>query len=504
MDWRTLFRSEPLRVPSDPCDVLPRILTDALRAGMGPAKAEPAASDFVAIRADELLNIDQRLRSYRSDAYRHWALGTLHAVGACPLVDDVRSALLFIACSHPDGRERQKAVWRLAEFPGYLTLAAALVRCADWAAPVRFAARDAVVQLLSQCDPDEVVSAWPLVLRLKQRERSGEEWLVENVDCWMLAPGNREALHLALESRTPSVRRWAYQQAVARGDDILLPALLQPDPRIGLHALRHAGTTLGAKGLGDLAAAGLKAPHPVIRRESLRALATTDNAAAAAALPRALLDRSVGVRRLAAFLTRQSGSDPREAWRAALDHPSVPFPLGALASLAEEPENQDAGRMRRLLLADRPIVRQLALKGLLKTGESVSPDEFSKLLELGGRRVLAALNTAVCDSAICLDSGLIQHVLASDHVGEAGRIAMRKLLNTGGLWDRLDQLLGLRIADSDFLWWLTAADDWIRRSEAYAPLGDVRKRALLSALTDRVSELGADRSVRITDALRRY
>jgi hypothetical protein len=461
-------------------------------------------SDLRSARAEELLNIDQRLRSYRSDAYVNWVPATLHNIAICPIADDLRHALLFVACAHPDGRERQKAVWRLTESPGYFTLAAALVRCADWAAPVRFAARDAVVQLLSRCTAHDVAAAWPLVLRLKHRERSGDQWFVENVESWMLAPANCEALRLALASRAPSVRLWAYRHAVIRDDDLLRTALLQADPRIGLHALRHAQATLAAKELASLATAGLDAPHPVIRRESLRALTTVDDTAAASALPRALLDRSVGVRRLAAYLTRQHGVDPRTAWRAALDHPCTPLPLGALSSLADDPESEDAPRMRRLLLADRPIIRQFALGSLLKAGGSVVPEELSMLLELGGPRVLAALNIAVCDNTICLDSGLIRQVLASDRVGEDGRARMRKLLETGGLWDRLDQLLALRLPDTDSEWWLAAIDDWVRRSDAYAPIGELRKRALLSVLSERASELGTHRTSRITDALRRY
>ncbi|GAB2514676.1 hypothetical protein [Lysobacter humi (ex Lee et al. 2017)] len=503
MSWRTLFGAT--RIPGDdPCGALPQLLSDALNVALRPVKADGGVAELLHLPAEELLNVDRRLRAYRGAVYAAWSPHTLRHIASCPVQDEMRHALLFIACAQPDGRERQKAVWRLADFPAYLTLAAALVRCDDWAAPVRFAARDAVVRLLPLCQPVDVLAAWPLVLRLQKRKRAGDPWLEEAVEGWMLLPANAEVLRAALASNASVMRHWAYCRAIDRGGDLWVSAVLQPDPRIGLYALVRAQTALDPVSLGDLAKAGLRAPHPVIRRESLRTLSGTDQAAAASMLPSALLDRSAGVRRLAAYLMRQKGLDPRLEWRSALDRAGLPFPLGALASLSEAPEEEDDPRFRPLLTAARSQVRQLALRGVLHLSAPISPAELAGLLDMGGRRVIATLADAVRESAIWLDNALILSVLASGEARQARLQHLRTLLCIGGLWDRLDQLLALHVPPEHTNWWLAAVDDWIRRSDTYAPIGDMRKRDLLAALATRATELQTPRVSRAAAALQRY
>lgn len=321
----------------------------------------------------------------------------------------------------------------------------------------------------------------------------------------MLDSANGDFLHRARAAASQKVRVWAYQKSIERGETPLLKqAVMQPDPRIGLHALRHSRATLSADSLAALAAFGLDAPHPAVRRECLRALASADDVATMAVLSRALLDRSAGVRRLAAYLSRQGGADARMSWRNALEHSSAYVPVGALASLAEEAEAEDAARLRNLLLAERSTVRRHALKGLLRIGQPISQEEIGRLLQLGGSRVLATLADAVRDGAISLDASLALGILADRQVDDDGRANLRRLLEAGGLWDCLECLLAMQVRDADRQWWLAAVDNWIGRSETYAPLGDTRKRALLEAIAERTVDLGPERAPKIQAALLRY
>ncbi|MXV09702.1 hypothetical protein DYQ93_01400 [Xanthomonas sp. LMG 8992] len=253
-----------------------------------------------------------------------------------------------------------------------------------------------------------------------------------------------------------------------------------------------------------IAAAGMQAPHPAVRRECLHALASADPAKAAIALPHALLDRASGVRRLAAYLTRQQGADPRIAWRAALDQDSPDGRIGALASLAEEAEPEDAARLRTRLFATRASVRQQALKGLLRLRQPIPSDATRRLLQLGGGRVMDTLTDAIRDSAVTFDAALIQHVLGDEATDAACRARLHKFMGIRGLWDGLTQLLALRVAEADRHWWLTAIDEWIDRSGRYTPLGELRKRALLDSIAERTADLPGERVMKILTAVLRY
>lgn len=504
--WRSLFRGQKDTPPGvDPCAGLARHLVDALNPFLGDNTASYAPRLLHGVGPHALVNIDMRLRAYSSSAYGNWSPATLRDIASCPMPLEARQSLLFVACSHRSGLEREKAVLQLAKFPGFLTLAAALIRSADWVPQVQSAARDAVSQLLGTCAVEDVISAWAIILRLQQRERSSDGWLSETAERWMSGSRDGDRLRRARSAADEPVRIWAYRQSIERGEMSLLPeALMQPNPRIGLHALRHAKGVLDAKSVAALASAGLEAPNPAVRRECLRAIASADPTAVSAILQRALLDRSAGVRRLAAYLTRESGIDPRGEWRAALDRPSVAIPLGALASLSEEAEGGDEQLLRRYLFAAQPSIRQHALRGLLRIRRPLSTEEISRLLSLGGRQVMAALSSAVRDSNISLDPESVLRMLADDRANDIGRANLFQLIQIGGLWIHIERLLMLHVPDSDRPWWLTAVDGWIERSEAYAPLGEVRKSRLLQLTSRRALDLGAERVSTIEGVVARH
>ncbi|MET0548918.1 MAG: hypothetical protein ABW002_06580 [Xanthomonas sp.] len=507
-----LFRdSAQPPTPAATCADLPQLLLQALAPLMGNRRPEVTETFLPTTGANDLAIIDQRLRTWTSTAYAiwsadtAWSADTLRCILTCPMNEDARQSLLFLACAHPDGRERQKAVWNLGQFPCYLSLVAALLRSADWVPQVRFGAREAVQQLLRDCSAESILAAWPLVLRLQRWERVSDGWLEANVESWMLDPSNDAMLQRARSSTDPALRAWAYRVSIERGHAQLHgQALMQQDPRIGLHALRHARATLDAASIVAIATAGPHAPHPAVRRECLQALVSADPVKAATVLPSALLDRASGVRRLAAYLTRERGTDPRIAWRAAIDQDSKDDQIGALTSLAEEAEPEDAARLHKRLHATRASVRQQALKGLLRLKQPISPDTTSRLLQSGGGRVMDTLSHAIRDSTVTLDNALILLTLGDEATDAACRARLHKLMRIRSLWDGLMQLLALRVPEADRHWWLMAVDDWIDRSGTYAPLGELRKRMLLDAVSERTADLADERATKILAAVLRY
>lgn len=73
---------------------------------------------------------------------------------------------LALALCHREGRVREASLWRAVDFPGLLPLL--VVRCSDWAAPVREVARRRLTETL---DAEAAVRVMGLVLRIGRRDR---------------------------------------------------------------------------------------------------------------------------------------------------------------------------------------------------------------------------------------------------------------------------------------------------------------------------------------------
>src|SRR5436305_370921 len=123
--------------------------------------------------------------------------------GLTPAPRTAREALAIAACS-PDGREREATIWRLAVSPDPEAVALLLIRCVDWAGPVRDAARKAVV---SKLDDAALRAMLPLIGVLSRRQ----------VDDWMTTlfretlPG---LLDTALALGDRESRRFAHREAL--------------------------------------------------------------------------------------------------------------------------------------------------------------------------------------------------------------------------------------------------------------------------------------------------
>ncbi|NEC69147.1 hypothetical protein G3I41_31880, partial [Streptomyces sp. SID9727] len=118
-----------------------------------------------------------------------------------------------LALCHPDGRVREAALDRVAYWPDLLPLL--VIRCSDWAAPVRERAR----ALLAEAPAAGLVARAELILLLGRRERGG--FAVELLGR-VLREGPAEAVHPLLQNADRATRRFAHRVAVERG---LLPPL---------------------------------------------------------------------------------------------------------------------------------------------------------------------------------------------------------------------------------------------------------------------------------------
>lgn len=443
----------------------------------------------------QLLDIDERLRSYYSTAFQQWTETTLAQAIAPDLDPALQQSLLFLSAGHYDGRIRQSTLASIAEFPGYLTLAIALIRCADWVEQVRLAAQDAVVPLLDRCSDEDVVAVWPLVLRLRSRERTSQQWLERHVEQWMFRGETQPCLRALLRSDNAAVRVWVFERSLEAGIsldvDLLDTAIRDPSPTIGLHALRYARLHSAANRVRLLAETGLRAPHPVIRRESLRTLAALNGAQNRELLLEAACDKSSGVRSLATFLLRERyDEDAVTHWRAVLDRDGERPTLGALVSLADRAQPQDATRMRRWLSNPNGLIRMHCLRGLLKAAQPIADEELVHLMTRAGSRVMRFVAQAIGAGDIPLGVDRVAHTVVSPIATPSTLQNLRTLLQALSHWDRLSLLLRLHLSQgvaSD--WWHQALDDWIRLSNRYAPLGPSRRRELLELVESRRADL---------------
>lgn len=247
-----------------------------------------------------------------------------------------RQTLADAACSG-DGYLREAAIGRLAVSRDPEALPLLLIRCVDWAGPVRDAARRAVV---SKLDEYALRAMLPLIGVLRRRE----------VDDWM-STLFRDALPrlldvaLALEDR--ETRRFAHREAFSLLSRERLLDIAVRDSDFVIRALYGNALLDRLECVEELLAAGA----PKVR---MRALTLVGQATVEAHLA----DRVSAVRSMAQFLVRQAGGDPASRYR------DMPVSFGVLAGLGETGTAADAGLLEGRLGDERPLIRRTAVRGL--------------------------------------------------------------------------------------------------------------------------------------------
>lgn len=502
MTWRRLFASRvPVRqaaseaVPPSPEKLILRRLQGLAAWDAADAQRQDASTFLRSLPAQKLFDVDESLRRARGPSCPGWSTHALERIGMAGMPDSARQSLLFLACADGDGRIRHAALRTLPAFPGYLALAAALIRCSDWVENVRATAQATTERLLQRCRGEDVVALWPLVLRLRARERVSQQWFSDQVDAWMLQEPSRPWLHALIGHPRARVRAWAIRRCLDAGirfnADLLALAMRDPDPGIALHALRHAQRRCDAARTRALADIGVCAAHPLVRRESLRALSQLQGALPREQVLAALCDVAAGVRSLGVFLLRdRHAEEPAAHWRAVLDSDASRPTVGALAALADHGRPEDEARMRRWLGGPSSLVRSLALRGLIKAGGQLSDAQFAAFVASGGNRAVGMLVRYVRTGDVPVDVERIAAVVCSPASTEDARRTLREVVVALEHWTWLALVLAFSATDEPARqWWRQAIADWAARGDVYAPLGPHRRLTLLDALEARREEM---------------
>ncbi|MEU6281509.1 HEAT repeat domain-containing protein [Streptomyces sp. NPDC047028] len=265
---------------------------------------------------------------------------------------------LALALCHRDGRVRHRALGRAAGRPALLPLV--VLRCADWAAPVRDRARERLTDAL---DEEMAVRLAPLVLRLGRRGRG--DFAADRVG-ELLAGASAGVLAPLLTGADRGVRRYAYGIATGRG--LLSPVELARAAAHDEDAViqsRSADAALAAVTEEDaeaVLAVLLGARGPRARSAGVTALRRLGRPRRAVPF---LADRSALVRACARYVVRQHGTDPLPWYRDRCADPADPaLPPGAALGLGECGQRADAALLWPLLEHPAPAVRAKAVAGL--------------------------------------------------------------------------------------------------------------------------------------------
>lgn len=319
-----------------------------------------------------------------------------------PLPGDLAQAdepRLALALCHRDGRVREAALAHAARYPGLLPLV--VIRCADWAEPVREHARHLLRRTL---DADAAPALAALILRLGRRDRGAfaVELLAE-----VVGTGPRNQLDALLAAPDRAVRRFAYRLAVEHGRlgpaELARAAGRDPDTVVQDVCSSAALAALPEQGPFDEVVEPLLAARgPRARSAGVTALRRAGRPERAEAF---LADRSAMVRACARYVVRQHGGDPAAWYRERCRTPGGPVATpAAVAGLAECGHRDDADALRALLAHPSSRVRAHAVAGL-RALDAVAPHPLLPLLDDPAPRVVRETALALLPYATALPAG---------------------------------------------------------------------------------------------------
>ncbi len=335
---------------------------------------------------------------------------------------------LALALCHPDGRIREAALTRAAGSSALLPLV--VVRCADWAAPVRERARQV---LRAALDPASAVDLAALVLRVGRRAHGG--YGVDLLRETLRRTTPRPALAALIAHPDRAVRRFACRLAVDEG---LLPA-----GELARAAARDDDTVVqDLCAEAALAAARASGAYDEVLEPLLAARGPRPRSAGVTALRTAgrperatgfLADRSALVRACARYVVRQGGSDPLVWYRERCGDPGDPaLPPGAVIGLAECGERADAALLWPLLGHPAEGVRARAVAGLRTLG-TTDVARLLPLLDDDAPAVVRETAEALLPSARLVPEPWLAARLAADRPRPARVAAFRLLDACGGI-----------------------------------------------------------------------
>ncbi|MEV5545748.1 hypothetical protein AB0L35_06320 [Streptomyces sp. NPDC052309] len=388
---------------------------------------------------------------------------------------------LALALCHRDGRIREEAVRQAARYPCLLPLV--VIRCADWAGPVRERARQLLREAL---DADSALGLAALILRVGRRDRGayGVDVLGQ-----ILRRASRGQLGRLFADPDRIVRRFAYRLAVE--GRLLRPAeLARAAARDEDTVVQDLCATAALAALGDEEAYEDVLP-PLLSARNPRTRSAGVTGLRRAGLPEQaepfLSDRSALVRACARYVVRQQGGDPVAWYRDRCTAPDDPaLKPGAVIGLAECGNRADAGLLWPLLAHPAAGVRARAVAGL-RTLDCVDAKQLRPLLDDPAAGVVRETAVALLPSAKDLPADWLLERTGSGRPRHV-RIAAFRLLDARGGVAGLRAAVGL-LEDPD-----AKLRTWAGQSvQRWHPSADVRHcGAEVGELLDRSRHLFSD------------
>ncbi|MDR6973433.1 hypothetical protein J2X68_000102 [Streptomyces sp. 3330] len=336
---------------------------------------------------------------------------------------------LALALCHRDGRIRAAALWRLGGHPDLLPLL--VVRCADWAEPVREQARLLLGEVL---DAVRAVALLPLILRVGHRGRGA---FAVGLAGRLLREAPPEVLTALYTDSDRAVRRYAYRLAVEEGrfsaGELARVAAREDDVVVQNLCADAALVAMPDAEPDDVLRPLLAARNPRVRAAGVTALRRAGRPEQATEF---LADRAELVRACARYVVRQHGGDPlpwyreRCAQRSGPAGPagSAPAP-GAVAGLAECGERGDAEVLWSLVRHPAAGVRARAVAGL-RVLDVADARRLSPMLDDPAPGVVREATAAVLPSAELLPGEWLVERLGAGRPRHV-RIAAFRLLWSG-------------------------------------------------------------------------
>ncbi|MER7790467.1 hypothetical protein [Streptomyces sp. NPDC097640] len=381
----------------------------------GDAADATAALRMLGERPGVVLRLDWQVRrSWQHAEWSHSARPGATAPPAPPEYD--RPLALAFACSHHDGRVRERAVRRIVERPSPELMPFLVLRTGDWVRQVRERARAGLTDLL-QRDPARYVPAAAPTALLADRRRRGDFARRQVLAALLSAPGTA-LLEGLLASPLREQRRFALEVAGAAGR-LPLRALVSvaegdTDVRVRARAAEVAAREAVWTDRADLLRRLAAARHREVRATALTGLIRAGHAEEVTG---ALDDPAGLVRAVARDAARRTGVEPLTHYRAAVRGPQPP--TGALDGLAETGSDADAPLLLPLLDHPQAPVRAHALRAL-RILDAVPTDRVVPLLRDPSARVIRVAVATLRPRAARLPRGLAASLLTDP------RAAVRK------------------------------------------------------------------------------
>lgn len=415
-----------------------------------------------------------------------------------------------LAVCAADGRTRQRALAQETLPLGARALIPLLVvRCSDWAAPVRVAAQAALTDVLASSGPAELARAAVMAWSCEGRQR-GEDAVRIVAAC--LAGAAPEVWSGLLTDPDHRVRRRALSAAVDldRCETAQLLALAASDPDVVV--ARHAAEQL----LRSFVPPGTDTPATAQAESVLRRLLASRVSAVRAVTVTVLrraqrpdlaepftADRSKQVREIARWVLRSHGQDPAPVCRARLARPSGEITPGVIAGLAECGDvtgPQAADLLRPQLTHQRPGVRAAVLRalGTMQPPAVTSAELLAVMDHDPATRVQRTAATLLEAAAATVPRQRLNDLLAPERPAPL-RAQAARIIRAAGTWDRLELNLQLlhdadpalaAAAHRDVRAWATSA------AAAHSRPTDEQQQSLLGLLHDAAASVD-DKDIRI-------